>query len=192
MQIDYSVKLPIYFEIKHLGHHLHRFSAEACSLTESQITFTIKILIMSPDEGSNDAPHAPTHRPSLRERIADILRPASPSAWSIRSEHHAHAASQLASAHDREPQTDDHTPLLGNYDRANSVCGLDECNHGTFSPKPRPDSQHSAYDWERRTSEEPYPGYNTAAMEGLSQGEGSTSITKRLARESGIKNRKTM
>lgn len=143
---------------------------------------------MAHDAGSHEASQIPTNPlSSLRERIANIMRPRSSSTLSMFSDDRAYETTQPTSTNNQEPEANDYTPLLGNYDRTNSVCGLDECNHGTFSPRPQPESCSNPYNWEPQSQAAQPFWYNPATMGGLEQGEEPGSTAKRLWRENGMK-----
>jgi hypothetical protein len=95
------------------------------------------------DEGgmSNPDPVRPSQegdRRCLRDRIADIIRPVSPASWSIASDAGSiTGGTSNWNAFGGEPSSqtpDAKTRLLEEYDRGLPVCGLKQCNHGTFSP----------------------------------------------------------
>jgi hypothetical protein len=129
---------------------------------------------------------------SLRDRIADLLRPSSPSARTaglndsgLEGRPSDFGNSSNANLPPEFP--DDRTLLLDNYERRESVCGQRECNHGTFSPRPEdqdagpPASAFFGFRTPRILSS----GIQTPATENI-------SITNRLATEAGVKHRRTM
>lgn len=131
----------------------------------------------------------PPHREdssSLRDRIVDILSPGSPSRRP--STDHSHGPSGGASEDRDIDGLNETTRLLEDYDRRHSVCGLPDCNHGTFSPKPEQQESGSlagSYLWGIRTPRFIPSGLQTPATDG-------TSVTNRLVAEMGLKNRRRM
>jgi hypothetical protein len=147
---------------------------------------------------SSNPIHSPRadERRSLRDRIADILRPSSPG-WILRSNNHAEAGRSSdfdpSSNLDGVREPDDRSRLLEDYNRSDSVCGLRECNHGTFSPRAEQhdsDSSHdSAFPWGLRTLRGVASGIASGAR---TPGADGVSVTKRLALEHGVKHHRTM
>lgn len=90
---------------------------------------------------SNSLSESVQHR-SLRDRILDSFRITAPSNSTNGSPQYPPGT--------LSPQPDDRTGLLGSYEGRDPACGLkDACTHGTFSPRPERDGNHS-----RNSSEE--------------------------------------
>lgn len=135
---------------------------------------------------SNGEPSQLEDSSSLRDRIVDLLGPSSPSRGP--STDHSHGPGLGPS---REHETDGYNEtsrLLEDYDRRHSACGLPDCNHGTFSPKPEPQEPSSlvgSYLWGLRTPRLMASGFQTPATDG-------TCVTNRLVAEMGLKDRRKM
>lgn len=135
---------------------------------------------------SNGQPSQPEESSSLRDRIVDILSPSSPSRGP--STDHNHGPRHGSSEEHENNGLNETSRLLEDYDRRHSVCGLPDCNHGTFSPKPEhqePSSLAGSYLWGTRTPGFMASGLQTPATDG-------TSVTNRLVAEMGLKNRRRM
>ncbi|RAO64644.1 uncharacterized protein BHQ10_000656 [Talaromyces amestolkiae] len=135
---------------------------------------------------SNGQPPQREDSSSLRERIVDILSPGSPSRRP--STDHNHGPSHGTSEDHDHDGLNETSRLLEDYDRRHSVCGLPDCNHGTFSPKPEqqePSSLAGSYLWGTRTPRFIPSGLQTPATDG-------TSVTNRLVAEMGLKNSRRM
>lgn len=106
-----------------------------------------------------------------------------------------------------EHEADARTRLLESYHRG-AVCGSKKCDHGTFSPQPRPQRSTASSISSLNGFGGTFPGgvnnggsssntqglFGTAAADGvLGVGRGSTmSTTKWLAMKHGVKNRRSM
>jgi hypothetical protein len=134
---------------------------------------------------SNGQPSQPEDSSVLRDRIVDILSPGSPSRGP--STDHNHGPGHGPSGEHMNDRFNETSRLLEDYDRRHSVCGLPDCNHGTFSPKPEqePSSLAGSSLWGTRTPRFMASGLQTPATDG-------TSITNRLVAEMGLKNRRRM
>lgn len=135
---------------------------------------------------SNGQPPQRDDSSSLRDRIVDILSPGSPSRRL--STDHNHGPSHGASEDHYHDGLNETSRLLEDYDRRHSVCGLPDCNHGTFSPKPEqqePSSLAGSYLWGTRNPRFIPSGLQTPATDG-------TSVTNRLVAEMGLKNSRRM
>lgn len=140
-------------------------------------------------------------RRSLRDRIADIIRPVSPAAsWSIASD--AGIIAGRTSDGGGEPSSrspDTKTRLLEEYDRGAPVCGLKQCNHGTFSPRV-PGENHgrglSSAIFLRWGHKVPRDGSGDVDSSIAGAGEiwhrVHSAVTDRSIRGHGMKNRQTM
>lgn len=140
---------------------------------------------------ANNQPSRPDDSSSLRDRIGDILRPGSSSRGPLleRDDGLQGAPNESHDSHDHDgtDAADERTRLLENYERRQSICGLRDCNHGTFSPKPEehePGSLVGSYLWASRTPRL-LSGLQTPVTDG-------TSVTNRLAAEMGLKDRRRM
>lgn len=138
---------------------------------------------------SNGQPSQPEDSSSLRDRIVDILSPGSPSRGP--STDHNHGPGHGPSGQHMNDGLNETSRLLEDYDRRHSVCGLPDCNHGTFSPKPEQHEQQEqsslagSYLWGTRTPRFMGSGLQTPVTDG-------TSVTNRLVAEMGLKNRRRM
>lgn len=98
-------------------------------------------------DGNTVQPHDAGVSRTLRDRVADIFRSSSqPSYSALPGEDSPRTNDQPNYGQSAEPPSQDpdiRTRLLESYHRREPVCGLESCNHGTFSP--RPGTQTPAY-----------------------------------------------
>lgn len=142
---------------------------------------------------STNRPSRSGDPPSLRDSIVDILNPGSSSRGPSHSENNhglERARNEPHGSHEDDTidGPNETTRLIEDYERRQSVCGLRECNHGTFSPKPElqePGSLAGSYFWGSRTPRLMTSGLQTPATDG-------TSVTNRLITDMGVKNRRRM
>lgn len=135
---------------------------------------------------SNSQPPRSDDSPSLRDRIVDILTPG-PSSRESGLEGAANE-SHRSHQHGGTDASNERTRLIEDYERRQSICGLRDCNHGTFSPKPEehePSSLAGSFLWGSRTPGVLGSGLQTPVTDG-------TSVTNRLISEMGLKNPRRM
>lgn len=150
--------------------------------------------------GSTPGKSDPAEEPrSLRNRIFEIFRSSPPPGRSTPSEaveshegpHHLCSAEESASQ-----APDVHTRLLQSYARRESVCGLNHCTHGTFSPKPLTEAEDGYGDEYQSGPGTPRTGFGDIQFpaDRIDSVLDSQEISpaKRLALEHGVKNRRVM
>ena len=122
---------------------------------------------------------------TLRERLIGIFRASSQTSYSALPENDStrineqpyndHAIVYSA----QEP--DARTRLLESYNRREPICGLESCNHGTFSPRPgsRTPGYNGAY----------FPNGQSSTRPGSAQRSDNTPSLERSTSELPVKNR---
>src|SRR5947207_10335200 len=99
----------------------------------------------------------PVRRPSLRDRVAAIFLPPSPSPLSQSPSPIDGERSFLPQEEIQGDSNSSRTRLLESYHNREAACGSRYCNHGTFSPKATSDHNRSMSPIEG-SDEGRYPG----------------------------------
>ncbi|RJE21454.1 hypothetical protein PHISCL_06208 [Aspergillus sclerotialis] len=136
-------------------------------------------------DGNSVQPHEVGVSRTLRERLVDIFRTSSQTSYPVLPENDsARVNEQPDNDHAvvypiQEP--DARTRLLESYHRREPICGLESCNHGTFSPRvgSRTPGYNGAYG----------PSGQSSARPGSAERSDITSSMERSTSELPVKNR---
>lgn len=138
---------------------------------------------------SNGQSSQPEGTPSLRDHIVDIFSSGSSKQPSTIHRHEVTERNiESESPANKTDELNETSQLLQDYERRQSACGLRECNHGTFSPKPEQQESSSlagSYLWETRTPGFVASGSQTPLING-------NSVTNRLVAQLAVKSRRKM